>query len=72
MRKSASHSLDSPTITVGQLISELCRWPDHAVVTFRCPHHKQELSFDHIESRSKSSVEIELDPAPESAPVVHA
>jgi len=25
------------SITVGELISELCRWPDHASVRFRCP-----------------------------------
>jgi len=31
------------TMTVGALISELCRWPDHAEVTFRCLVPRQDL-----------------------------
>jgi hypothetical protein len=58
-------------MTVGQLISELCRWPDHAAIHFRCSQH-QELRFYRIESPAPGSVEIELDPAPESAPVIPA
>jgi hypothetical protein len=54
------------SITVGDLISELCRWPDHALVKFRCP--SQELHFDHIESDMKGIVEIDLGSAPKSAP----
>lgn len=59
----------SKPITVGDLISELCRWPDHALVEFRCPLHHQELRFDHIEGGTKGVVEIELASAPQSAPV---
>jgi hypothetical protein len=59
-------------MTVGDLISELCRWPDHAVVTFRCPLQKHELRFGRIQARSKGNVEIEFEPAPEIAPVVPA
>ena len=47
-------------MTVGDLISELCRWPDHALVKFRHPLQHQELRFDHIESGTKGIVEIEL------------
>lgn len=72
MRKSASHTSEPESMTVGQLISELCRWPDHATVTFRCPLQEQEMRFYRIEGRSKGNVEIELDPAPASAPVVPA
>jgi hypothetical protein len=54
------------------LISELSRWPDNAIVTFRCPLHQEELRFHRIEGRSKGVVDIELDPAPENAPVVPA
>ena len=72
MRASASHKPDPETMTVGDLISQLCRWPDHAVITFRCPIQHQELRFHHIESSKKGAVNIELDPAPESAPVVPA
>lgn len=70
MRKSASHA-SCATITVGELISELCGWPDHAVVTFRCPL-KQAMRFGRIEGQSKISIEIELDLASESAPAVAA
>jgi len=70
MRKSASHA--GTTITVGDLISELCGWPDHASVTFRCPLQNQAMRFSRIEGRSKVSIEIELDPASENAPAVAA
>ena len=59
-------------VTIGELISELCRWPDDAIVKFRCPLRQEELRFRRIEGRSKGVVDIELDPAPESAPVVPA
>jgi hypothetical protein len=59
-------------VTVGDLIGELCRWPDNAAVTFRCPVQKQKLRLCRIEGPSKGSVEIELEPVLESAPVVPA
>ena len=70
MRKSTSHPC--ATITVGELISELCGWPDHATVTFRCSLQQQAMRFGHIEGRSKVSIEIELDPASESASAIAA
>jgi hypothetical protein len=57
------------TITVGDLISELCRWPDHALVEFRCRLVHQELRFDHIEGGPKGVVEIELASVLDSVPV---
>jgi len=62
-----SAAMRKASITVGDLISELCRWPDHALVKFRCP--LQELHFDHIEGDTKGIVEIDLSSAPRSAPV---
>jgi hypothetical protein len=67
-----SHTPTPVVITVGDLIGELCRWPDHAAVKFRCALQHQELQFDRIESRSKGAIEIELEPAPKSAPVAPA
>jgi hypothetical protein len=72
MSNSAGQATDPACMTVGQLISELCRWPDHAAVHFRCPVQHQDLRFYCIESRAPGIVEIVLDPAPESAPVVPA
>ena len=69
MRKSTSHPC--ATITVGELISELCGWPDHATVIFRCPLETQAMRFGRIEG-GLSKVEIELDPASESAPAAAA
>lgn len=59
-------------VTVGDLIGELCRWPDHATVKFRCPLPQRELRFFRIESLSKGTIEIELVCLPESAAVVPA
>jgi len=72
MRMTISKSGDPAIMTVGELISQLCRWPDNAAVSFRCPIQQQELSFHRIESRSKGVIDIELNPAPERAPVVPA
>ena len=66
------HVSKSSVVTVGDLIGELCRWPDHAKVKFRCALQQQELRFDRIENLSKGTIEIELEPAPESAPVIPA
>lgn len=59
-------------ITVGELIDELCRLPDTAVVHFRCPTLDQELTFDRLRKRSKDTVEIAINVFPESPPVVPA
>ena len=70
MSKTASRKTEDAILTVGELISELCRWPDHAAVAFRCQHH--ELRFTRIKGRSKAFIDIELGPAPERAPAVAA
>ncbi|SFO67934.1 hypothetical protein SAMN05216330_104137 [Bradyrhizobium sp. Ghvi] len=57
-------------ITVGELIDELCRLPDTAVVHFRCPMLDQELAFERLRKRSKDDVEIAVNAYPESPPVV--
>ena len=59
-----------PIITVGDLIDELCRLPDTAVVHFRCPMLDQELTFERLRKRSKDEVEIAISAYPESPPVV--
>ncbi|WGD55702.1 hypothetical protein QA641_18545 [Bradyrhizobium sp. CB1650] len=65
--KAVSHP---PIITVGELIDELCRLPDTAVVHFRCPMLDQELTFYRLRKRSKDTVEIAVNVYPESPPVV--
>lgn len=59
-----------PIITVGELIDELCRLPDTAIVHFRCPMFDQELTFDRLRRRSKDAVEIAVNAYPDSPPVV--
>lgn len=66
---SAAHP---PIITVGELIDELCRLPDSAVVQFRCPMLDQELTFYRVRKRSKDAVEIAVNAYPESPPVVRS
>lgn len=61
MRVVRSQPVGSPAMTVGRLISELCRYPDHATIVFRTPLQNQELHFARIGSQSKGAVEIELD-----------
>lgn len=58
-----------PIITVGELIDELCRLPDTAVVHFRCPMLDQELTFYRLRKRSKDAVEIAVNAYPDSPPV---
>jgi hypothetical protein len=58
------------TVTVGDLIGHLCRWPDQAVVTFKSRVDGRGMSFGQIESRSKGHIEIELDVAPEYGPSI--
>jgi hypothetical protein len=70
MSKGHHKSVDHPIIiTVGELIDELCRLPDTAVVHFRCPMLGQELAFERLRKRSKDDVEIAINAYPES-PVV--
>ena len=70
MRKTIAQTAEPTIITVGELISELCRLPDRAAVTFRCPLRQQELRFYRLLHRSKDVVEIELNQYPDSPPVV--
>ncbi|PSO15592.1 hypothetical protein [Bradyrhizobium sp. MOS003] len=65
--KAADHH---PIITVGDLIDELCRLPDTAVVHFRCPMLDQELTFYRLRKRSKDAVEIAVNAYPNSPPIV--
>ncbi len=65
--KAADHP---PIITVGELIDQLCRLPDTAVVHFRCPVLDQELTFYRLRRRSKDVVEIAVGAYPDSPPVV--
>ncbi|GLR89937.1 hypothetical protein [Bradyrhizobium iriomotense] len=65
-RKAVVHP---PIITVGELIDELCRLPDTAAVSFRCPMLAQELTFYRLRKRSKDVVEVEVNVYPESPPV---
>ncbi|RXG89620.1 hypothetical protein EAV90_29755 [Bradyrhizobium vignae] len=71
MRKDHHRVVDHPPIiTVGELIDELCRLPDTAVVHFRCPMLDQELTFYRLRKRSKDAVEIAVNAYPDSPPVV--
>ncbi|MFK4506296.1 hypothetical protein LPJ38_30615 [Bradyrhizobium daqingense] len=73
MSKGHHNAVDHPPIiTVGELIDELCRLPDTAVVHFRCPMLEQELTFYRLRKRSKDAVEIAVNAYPESPPVVPA
>ncbi|MBR1129795.1 hypothetical protein [Bradyrhizobium iriomotense] len=73
MSKAHHKAIDHPPIiTVGELIDELCRLPDTAVVHFRCPMLEQELTFYRLRRRSKDAVEIAVNTYPESPPVVPA
>lgn len=51
---------DPPIMTVGDLIDELCRLPDTALVSFHCPMLEQELTFHCLRRRSKDVVEFEV------------
>ena len=72
MSKNTSDLSRDARITVGDLITELCRWPDQATIKFKCPGSSAELCFAQIDGRSRGIVEIELQPAPEVAPIVPA
>jgi hypothetical protein len=71
MSKAHHKAVDHPSIiTVGDLIDQLCRLPDTAVVHFCCPMLDQELAFHRLRKRSKDAVEIAVSAYPESPPVV--
>ncbi|MGY8664771.1 hypothetical protein Q3C01_20775 [Bradyrhizobium sp. UFLA05-109] len=70
MSKANHKTAHPPIITVGELIDELCRLPDTAAVSFRCPMLEQELTFYRLRKRAKGIVEIEVNAYPESPPVV--
>jgi hypothetical protein len=57
---------------VGDLITELCRWPDHATIKFKCPSSSAELCFARIDGFSRGIVEIELHQVPEMTPIAPA
>ena len=59
-----------PIITVGELMTELGRWPRDSAVTFRCPLLGQELRFYRVQSPLKEIVQIELNQYPETPAVV--
>jgi hypothetical protein len=61
-----------PIITVGELIDELCRLPDTAFVSFRCPALEHELTYYRLRKRSKDIIEIEVNVYPESPAIVPA
>lgn len=65
MRKVA---VDPPIMTVGDLIDELCRLPDTALVSFHCSMFEQELVFYRLRRRSKDVVEIEVNAYPHRVP----
>jgi hypothetical protein len=62
----------SATITVGDLISKLCRWPDHAAISFRSPLTNAELHFSRIYGPCHGLVEVELQAAEERVTVAPA
>lgn len=71
MSKGHHKAVVAPSIiTVGELIDELCRLPDTAIIHFRCPMLGQELAFERLRKRSKDDVEIAINAYPESPPVV--
>ncbi|RTM13433.1 MAG: hypothetical protein EKK33_11370 [Bradyrhizobiaceae bacterium] len=71
MSKGHHKAVVAPSIiTVGELIDELCRLPDTAIVHFRCPMLDQELAFERLRKRSKDDVEIAINVYPEAPPVV--
>jgi hypothetical protein len=62
----------SPTFTVGDLITELCRWPDHAAITFRCSSTGGGFQLSQVRELSRHLIEVELASVSDSPPVVPA
>ena len=50
MSKNVVHINDTALLTVGELITELCRWPDQATIRLRCPDTGAKLSVARIDS----------------------
>lgn len=63
---------EPPILTVGELRSELSRWPDDAAVNFRCPLQEQEFRLYRFQSPSPAVVEIELNQYPETPGVARS
>lgn len=59
---------DPPIMTVGDLIDQLCRLPDTALVSVHCPMLEQELTFHRLRRRSADVVEIEVNAYPHRVP----
>jgi hypothetical protein len=57
-----------PILTIGDLRSELGRWPDDAPVTFYCPLKEQEFRFYRYRPGADSLV-LEINEFPETSPV---
>jgi len=70
MSNAAPHT--SKTLTVGELITELCRWPDHAAITFRCAPTGAGFQLSQVREVSRNFVEVELHSVSDSPPVVPA
>ena len=68
----SSNPAQIPHVTVGDLITELCRLPDHAAITFRSPGTNSELRLLRIVAPSKTTVEIEFQHDVEPVTVVPA
>jgi hypothetical protein len=56
-----------PLLTVGELKTELNRWPDQAAVNFRCPLLAQDFRFYRLQAPSADVVVIELNQYPETS-----
>ena len=72
MTKNISEASQDARLTVGDLITELCRWPDQATIKFKCSDGATELCFARIDGHTRGIVEIDLQSVPEVAPVVPA
>lgn len=68
----ALHMAGAKALTVGDLIAELCRWPDHATLKFTCPVTGAEFTVAGIHGSSPGIVDIALQSVAEGAPVVPA
>lgn len=66
MTEIPSQAAEPPIITVGELMTELRRWPDTAAVAFRCPLQQQEFRFYRLRSPSNDVVQFELNQYPET------
>ena len=72
MSRNTAKLVPDQGITVGDLITELCRWPDHATIKFRMPDGSAALCVWRVNGLPQGVVEIELHRVPETAPIVPA